>query len=262
MALARQERGSSLRLHRRDASSTRRAAEPTATALDTPSGCFHSLTRTTLHNTGGNSFFSTSPILHIPLHPSHCISLFSDAALSVMSTMPQVHYPSIERQDLTQGQLGSFKFTPVDSTSYPTPSFEPRGEARRLWQARAQARARMRGGRDQKSALERGAWQQYSHRARSQSPNKFDQNDSSYASAMSQSTQPQTPDSLRDQTFFNEHVKQDLEDSRLRLGATGFRSAVRGNSPERGSIHYPERHNQVSHSPILPLIWKYLTDSV
>lgn len=36
--------------------------------------------------------------------------------------MVHVKYPSMERQDLTQAQLGSFKFTPVDEA---TPSFQP-----------------------------------------------------------------------------------------------------------------------------------------
>lgn len=35
--------------------------------------------------------------------------------------MVHVKYPSMERQDLTQAQLGSFKFTPVDEAVYHAP---------------------------------------------------------------------------------------------------------------------------------------------
>lgn len=36
-----------------------------------------------------------------------------------------VKYPSMERQDLTQAQLGSFKFTPVDEAVHQTPQYNP-----------------------------------------------------------------------------------------------------------------------------------------
>lgn len=39
--------------------------------------------------------------------------------------MVHVKYPSMERQDLTQAQLGSFKFTPVDEAVYHAPQPSP-----------------------------------------------------------------------------------------------------------------------------------------
>ena len=39
--------------------------------------------------------------------------------------MVHVKYPSMERQDLTQGQLGSFKFTPVDEAVRHSPQPHP-----------------------------------------------------------------------------------------------------------------------------------------
>lgn len=39
--------------------------------------------------------------------------------------MVHVKYPSMERQDLTQSQLGSFKFTPVDEASHQSPYVHP-----------------------------------------------------------------------------------------------------------------------------------------
>lgn len=39
--------------------------------------------------------------------------------------MVHVKYPSMERQDLTQAQLGSFKFTPVDEASRDAPHPHP-----------------------------------------------------------------------------------------------------------------------------------------
>lgn len=98
-------------------------------------------------------------------------------------------YPPMERQDLNQSQLGSFKFTPVDS-------------AQSIHEAAA------------RSLTHSLAAYLIQSPCSPSHPTQFSLSRSSSAS-------PST-----DLTFFNNHIKPDLADSRLRLGPAAFRSAV------------------------------------
>lgn len=125
-------------------------------------------------------------------------------------------YPPMERQDLNQSQLGSFKFTPVDP-------IDPASNLQSLTQsARQYLDQKMYGGLHRGSSSTAGA---VSDDASTFSPRP---------------PFPQTHASNADAEFFNKHIKPDLGDSRLRLGPAAFRSAVDGiGSPQknRGAIH-------------------------
>lgn len=127
----------------------------------------------------------------------------------------QPKYPSMERQDLTQGQLGSFKFTPVDIPS------STLGDTPFLLQAQARLRARIG---DQGSIT---AGNQSSFPVASQQWLGSPTNRLSFPHALS------TDSTTSDPAFFNTHLKPDLEDSRLKFGPAAFRAAVAGNSPDK-----------------------------
>lgn len=65
----------------------------------------------------------------VPPRPSssspHQDNTISRARIILSSIMVHVKYPSMERQDLTQAQLGSFKFTPVDEVRPDAAMFPP-----------------------------------------------------------------------------------------------------------------------------------------
>lgn len=101
-------------------------------------------------------------------------------------------YPPMERQDLNQSQLGSFKFTPVDNISS------------------LQAIATSYMNNNINAIIARVKAGHYSGRSSHQQAANLDAD------------------------FFNNHIKPDLGDSRLRLGPAAFRSAVEGaTSPTR-----------------------------
>lgn len=109
-------------------------------------------------------------------------------------------YPPMERQDLNQSQLGSFKFTPVDSI----PSF-PMLTTNYLQQQLAESFARV------------------TANSTSRPPTKVP----SAAKPRTVNNGPQQVGAT-DADFFNKHIKHDLGDSRLRLGPAALRSAVEG----------------------------------
>lgn len=104
----------------------------------------------------------------------------------------------MERQDLNQSQLGSFKFTPVDkvqsidtiATNY-------------LQQQLAESLMRAEKSRFLASAQP-------------------------HSSTEVKVTSPALSFGSTDAEFFNKHIKPDLAESRLRLGPAAFRSAVDG----------------------------------
>jgi hypothetical protein len=112
-------------------------------------------------------------------------------------------YPPMERQDLNQSQLGSFKFTPVDPVDLKSLT------------------------RSANQFLE----QQLLQRQRlSSSTGAFQHN----ASTLSSERTPRHPkQSAVDSDFFNKHIKPDIGDSRLRLGTAALRSAIDGASPAK-----------------------------
>ncbi|EHY51827.1 hypothetical protein ABEF95_003136 [Exophiala dermatitidis] len=109
-----------------------------------------------------------------------------------------LRYPPMERQDLNQSQLGSFKFTPVDkvqsidtiATNY-------------LQQQLAESLMRAEKSRFLASAQP-------------------------HSSTEVKVTSPALSFGSTDAEFFNKHIKPDLAESRLRLGPAAFRSAVDG----------------------------------
>ena len=108
-------------------------------------------------------------------------------------------YPLMERQDLNQSQLGSFKFTPVDNV----PSM--RAIATNILN------------------------QQLAHNLARTSAARFPHK---VNTSLSENTGPSHKQPLQrppvDPNFFNKHIKPHLGDSRLRLGPAAFRSAVEG----------------------------------
>jgi hypothetical protein len=112
-------------------------------------------------------------------------------------------YPSMERQDLTQGQLGSFKFTPVDSVRK-----DISREHVRTFQTQQEMIARLYPAQDPFDQ----AWK--SHAA-------FSDNSALSRAVTAVNTPP-------DPTFFD-----NLDDSRLKYGPAAVRTAVQSYSPER-----------------------------
>lgn len=100
-------------------------------------------------------------------------------------------YPPMERQDLNQSQLGSFKFVPVDST-----------------QSIQEAAAR---------SLNH-SFSNYLVQRHCSAPQQ--------EKLISDTSIPQSPSN--NPNYFNEYIKPDLADSRLRLGPAAVRSAVQG----------------------------------
>jgi hypothetical protein len=122
-------------------------------------------------------------------------------------------YPHMERQDLTQGQLGDFKFTPVD---------QPKQQTLHAMTASA------------KQYLEGQLYRKLP--GAPTSPES-----ASRASISNASVVPPAPASQAsaNHDYFNKHIKSDLDESRLRLGPAALRTAVNGGSPTRtvtGSI--------------------------
>ncbi|ETN38851.1 uncharacterized protein HMPREF1541_06892 [Cyphellophora europaea CBS 101466] len=139
----------------------------------------------------------------------------------------QPKYPSMERQDLTQGQLGSFKFTPVDVQT------NTRGDTPLFLQAQSLLRARV-GEQGGFEFITEDYQNNFASLASQQSLGGTVQNFSPRLSpgfSSATTCRPATPPS--DPGYFNRHIKPDLEDSRLKLGPAAFRSAVNGNSPEK-----------------------------
>ncbi|ETI28775.1 hypothetical protein G647_01226 [Cladophialophora carrionii CBS 160.54] len=116
-------------------------------------------------------------------------------------------YPPMERQDLNQSQLGSFKFTPVDPVDLKSLT----QSANQFLEQQFFQRQRL----SVASASSTGAFQ-----------------DS--ASTLSSDRGAHQPNQYAiDTEFFNKHIKPDLGDSRLRLGPAALRSAVDGASPAK-----------------------------
>jgi hypothetical protein len=151
-----------------------------------------------------------------------------------MGTLISPKYPSMERQDLTQGQLGSFKFTPVD--------IEQRnnrfGETPLLWQAQAKLRARL----DQQPALEGVAWD-----------NKWSPKKNNLYNRTAESSYG--PLSQANPRFINDYISSDTQGSGFKMDAVELRSPVNSDSPKR--LHYGDQTN-VSHSLLQTTIRGYL----
>ena len=107
-------------------------------------------------------------------------------------------YPLMERQDLNQSQLGSFKFTPVDNVQSLT------------------------------AVATNYLQQQLAENLAKASP--FNQNKANFV--LGDNATPginlTQQSSTADPNFFNKHIKPDIGDSRLRLGPAALRSAVTG----------------------------------
>lgn len=140
----------------------------------------------------------------------------------------QPKYPSMERQDLTQGQLGSFKFTPVDVPS------STLGDTPFLLQAQARLRARV-GDPSSITADNQSSFPVASQQWLGPAMNRL-----CFPAALS------TDSTTSDPTFFNTHLKPDLEDSRLKFGPAAFRAAVAGNSPDK-AFSQSQPRAEVSH---------------
>lgn len=134
----------------------------------------------------------------------------------------QPKYPSMERQDLTQGQLGSFKFTPID-----VPTSSTLGNTPFLLAAQAKLRERMRNraftadSQIDFSSLAGQKWLDEQQIKPQPSPS------TAFKSNPTLSFVPSRPDPA----FFNTHIKPDLEDSRLKFGTAAIRAAIDGTSP-------------------------------
>lgn len=146
----------------------------------------------------------------------------------------QPTYPSMERQDLTQGQLGSFKFTPVDAPPSDTLD-DMLLAAQAMMRARVSTLPQFITADNQSEAAQPVASQLASQPCFPQSTSAF-------------SFEPTPPPSALpkpDSDFFNTHIKPDLEESRLKLGPAAFRAAVDGNSPD-GSLNQIRSRAEVS----------------
>ena len=128
-------------------------------------------------------------------------------------------YPGIERQDLTQGQLGSFKFTPVDNE--PT---RPYSLAQDWLNSPTQSNLQQHSPEATRRAVEVLRQQQQARRSRGMPipgmrQNPFDR--------------PHVPTfSPPNHSFFDDHIKPNLGDSRLKYGPATLRTAVESQSPE------------------------------
>ncbi|KIW72637.1 hypothetical protein PV04_00817 [Phialophora macrospora] len=147
-------------------------------------------------------------------------------------------YPPMERQDLNQSQLGSFKFTPVDPV-----------DLKSLTRAANQF-------------LEQ---QLFQRQRLSSSTRAFQDN----ASTLSSERNPRQPNqSAADPDFFNKYIKPDIGESRLRLGTAALRSAIDGASPAKRTpfiqaqqepefsvnYHHPSSSINVASPPLPPAV--------
>ena len=112
-------------------------------------------------------------------------------------------YPPIERQDLNQSQLGSFKFTPVDPVNNMHSLTQ---SAKQFLEQQLSQRQRLPGA----PPPSHPPWQDNGSTLSSERP------------------MPQPQFFGADTNFFNKHIKPDLGDSRLRLGPAALRTAVDG----------------------------------
>ena len=179
------------------------------------------------------------------IHSQRNINSVVSAAFRYIVKMPgqfvQPKYPSMERQDFTQGQLGSFKFTPVD-----VPSSNTLGDTPMLLAAQAMLRDRVRKQTQLVTADNQTEFSQ-SVIASQQWANQPSTSQSASASALAfEPTPPPSALSKPDSEFFNTHIKPDLEESRLKLGPAAFRAAVDGNSPD-SSLSQIRSRAEVSH---------------
>lgn len=132
-------------------------------------------------------------------------------------------YPAMERQDLNQSQLGSFKFTPVDNLHSLT--LEARAFLERQLAERA---ARILG---MKAAQNDANVNALSVRTRDEPGKQVNQ-----------------PEPSTDVDFFNKHIKPDLAESRLRLGPAALRVAVEGAaSPKKRDSFMTEGSDTTQH---------------
>lgn len=135
-----------------------------------------------------------------------------------MGVHPQFpSYPSMERQDLSQGQLGSFKFAPVDAGQVCNSSQFLSDLARQYMSSHL------------KQAARNPAITPVTRSTTSQA--RIKQVDPEKRQNTSQSHVPTGP--ISESSFFNDHIRPDLEDSRLKYGPAVVRSAVNSNSPEK-----------------------------
>jgi hypothetical protein len=158
-------------------------------------------------------------------------------------------YPSMERQDLTPGQLGRFKFTPIDIVA--PPKVDTSGNTALFWKAQERLRARIS---DQTRSLVTVG-------------NQIDS--SSLASERWLDQQLQEPAPLSplpdtsstfdnrlslkpDVELFDHHIKPDLENSRLKLGTAAIRAAVNGTSPDKSFSQSRSRTEVSGHSCLPP----------
>lgn len=149
----------------------------------------------------------------------------------------------MERQDLTQGQLGSFKFTPVDSvSSYEERSYFPWNYREKSVEEWASQDTSSKLFDHTNFNLRRPPWLHPADTwSRFTSP-------SSVSHHCSSASPPRTSTPVSDPSFFNKHIRPDLGDSRLKLGSAALRSAVNGNSPEKTTTQ-DCRSPQVSAKP-------------
>lgn len=126
-------------------------------------------------------------------------------------------YPSMERQDLSQGQLGSFKFAPVDADRIHGGSRFLSDLARHYMSSHLKQAAQ--------NPTVTPVARTNSTRAR------LKQADSEHRQTAPLPHVPTSPAS--ESSFFNNHIRSDLIDSRLKYGPAVVRSAVNSNSPER-----------------------------
>ena len=114
-------------------------------------------------------------------------------------------YPPMERQDLNQSQLGSFKFTPID----PVNNIQSLTQsAKQYLEQQLSQRQRLAGAQPSTAS----SWQ----------------DNASTLSSGRPAPGAQLEPLMDDTAFFNKHIKPDLGDSRLRLGSAALRSAVDG----------------------------------
>lgn len=116
-------------------------------------------------------------------------------------------YPPMERQDLTQSQLNSFKFTPVDSTPHTTIGRNFLEEQLNQSVTRMAAKHSRRSTNTTNTLI-----------------NALPENP--FVLTINPLQQPKT--SSTDPNFFNKVIKPALAESRLRLGPAALRSAVEG----------------------------------
>ena len=124
----------------------------------------------------------------------------------------------MERQDLSQGQLGSFKFAPVDVIRQP-----------RVHNQFLNDLAREHMSSHLKVAAQHSATvPPRSLRSRALGSSEVDASNQQNPFTHHIPTSPTS-----DSGFFNHHIKPDLTDSRLKYGPAAVRSAVDSNSPEK-----------------------------